>query len=391
MSVVIFWTCVALIAYIYAGFPLLLALRAVVVPRPYRKDQGTPKVSLIIAAHNEAASIGAKLTNILALDYPREQLEVIVASDGSTDGTGAIVRQLADPRVQLLSLPRRGKAAALNAAVSASSGEVLVFSDANSIYDARALRALVAPLADSRVGGVAGDQQYLRSGASAHNEGERGYWNYDRWLKRWQSAAGNVTSATGAIYAIRRQLFTTVPEGVTDDFAISTAVIAQSQRLVFAEDAVAYEPPAPATDAEFARKVRIISRGLRGVVERRGLLNPLRYGFYSLQLFSHKVLRRLVALPLVVLLAGGPWLWNAGSLYQAAILGQLAFYSAALLGWLLRGTRLGRLKLLALPLFFCMVNMASMWALFNVLRGRRIVIWSPARQNTPAESVVSVS
>ncbi len=385
MSVVIFWVCIGVIVYVYAGFALLLAVRARFFPRPYRAAEIRPRVNLIIAAHNEAASIGNRLENALALDYPPAHFEVIVASDGSTDGTDGIVRRFADRGVRLLSLPRQGKAAALNAAVAASSGEVLVFSDANSMFDAGAIRALIRPLADPGVGGVAGDQRYLSAGNKlADDEGERCYWNYDRCLKRWQSAAGSVTSATGAIYAIRRALFTGVPEGVTDDFAVSTSIVAQGLRLVFATDAIAYEPPAKTVNDELARKVRIITRGLRGVVRQWALFNPFRYGFYSLQVFTHKLLRRLMALPLLALVVISPWLWSAGAIYQGVIVLQTACYACAFLGWLLRKTRLGRAKLFTLPMFFVMVNAASLLAVWNVLRGRRIVTWQTARPLPPA-------
>jgi cellulose synthase/poly-beta-1,6-N-acetylglucosamine synthase-like glycosyltransferase len=390
MSVIIFWCCIGLIVYVYAGFALLLALRARFFPREYRAAEIRPRVSLVIAAHNEAASIGKRLENALTLDYPRDQTEVIVASDGSTDGTDDVVRPFTGRGVTLLSLPRQGKAAALNAAVSASSGEVLVFSDANSMFDAGAIRALVRPLADPEVGGVAGDQRYVPAANKlVEDEGERCYWNYDRCLKRWQSAAGSVTSATGAIYAIRRGLFRGVPEGVTDDFAVSTSVTAQGYRLVFATDAIAYEPPAKTVNDELARKVRIITRGLRGVVRQRALFNPFRYGFYSLQVFTHKLLRRLMALPLLALVILSPWLWNAGAFYQGVVVVQTAGYACAFLGWLLKNSRLGRAKLFTLPMFFVMVNTASLLALWNVLRGRRIVTWQTARPVSPATEPVS--
>lgn len=390
MTLIVFWFCVGLIAYTYAGFPVLLAIRALLFKRPFCAADITPRVSLVIAAHNEAASIGSKLENALTLDYPRPQFEVIVASDGSTDGTDDIVRCFSDRGVKLLSLPRGGKAAALNGAVAVTTGDVLVFSDANSIFDTDAIRALVRPLGDPEVGGVAGDQRYLP--AAEHrgcHDGERRYWDLDRRLKRWQSQAGNVTSATGAIYAIRHALFTTVPEGVTDDFAVSTAVIAQGYRLVFASDAVAYEPTTEFTEAEFARKIRIITRGLRGILERPALFNPLRYGFYSLQLFSHKVLRRLMAFPLLTLVAVSPWLWAAGTLYRAVVLAQFVVYACAALGWLLETTRAGRFKLFSLPLFFVLVNAASFVAVGNVLRGRRIVIWQTKRSLTAAPEVAA--
>lgn len=374
-----FWCLVAAIVYAYALFPLLVVLRSWLWRRPYRSAPIEPTVSLVIVAHNEAAGIAAKLDNVLSLDYPRQKLQVIVASDGSSDDTAQIVRGYAERGIELLNLPRQGKIPALNAAVAAATGEVLVFSDANSMYNQGAVRALVAPLADPTVGGVAGDQRYFkdRQGTSA---GEQAYWSFDRWMKQCQSRSGSTTSATGAIYCIRRALFRTCPGGVTDDFATSTAVIAQGYRLVFSLDAAAYEPAAKAHRAEFGRKVRVTTRGLWGVVARRELLNPLRHGFYSLQLCSHKILRRLVAFPLLALLAIGPWLWNAGPFYRAAALAQAAFYAWGVLGLALAGTRLGRAKPLAIPAYFCLINAAALVASWQVLRGHRIERWEPQRQ-----------
>jgi cellulose synthase/poly-beta-1,6-N-acetylglucosamine synthase-like glycosyltransferase len=282
--------------------------------------------------------------------------------------------------------------AALNAAAGTARGDVLVFSDANSSYEPGALRALLRPFADPEVGGVAGDQRYLAPGrhAPSGTEGERAYWSFDRQLKRWQSAAGSVTSATGAIHAVRRDLFRTVPPGVTDDFWISSNVVAQRRRLVLAEDAVAWEPAAASSKGEFRRKVRVITRGLRGVWLMRELLDPFRHGFYALQLLSHKVLRRLAVIPLAGVLLATPWLWSAGPLYRAAAFAQVAFYATALVGaGLMRASRRSpglrrAAKLLALPAFFCMVNAAAGLAALNVLRGHRIDAWEPQRDPSPS-------
>ncbi len=383
----VFWGAIAIAAWTYLLFPACLWLRARLLSRPHRSADADMSVSLLICAYNEEASIAGRLENALALDYPRDRLELIVASDGSTDATNAIVRSFEPRGVRLLALPRQGKIPALNAAVASARGDVLVFSDANSIYERDALCALLRPFADPSVGGVAGDQRYLRGGALPDGgEGERAYWDLDRLLKRWQSAAGSVTSSTGAIHAIRRELFRSVPPGVTDDFWVSTNVVAQGRRLVFAQDAAAWEPATPASGSEFRRKVRVITRGLRGVWLMRELLNPFRHGFYSVQLFSHKVLRRLAIVPMAAILLATPWLWNAGPFYRAAALAQGVFYLAALLGGLLPPLEAGapgwarRLaKLIALPTFFCMANAAAGIAAWNVARGRRIDSWEPQR------------
>lgn len=381
MSVLLFWSAVALVLYTYLIFPLLLLLRGLIWRQSYHSAPITPAVSLIIAAYNEANNIRAKLDNVLAMDYPRHLLEVLVASDGSTDGTNAIVQEYATRGVRLLALPRQGKAAALNTAVMQAQGEILVFSDANSMYVPEAIHALVRPFADTQVGGVAGNQCYRKEKQSdVTNAGEHSYWNFDRKLKELQSEAGNAISATGAIYAIRRSLFQPAPAGVTDDFTISTGVIAQGYRLVFAPEAIAYEEVAASNRREFGRKVRVMTRGLRAVLLRRELLNPVRYGFYALQLFSHKVLRRLVVFPLLLIFLLSPFLWSLGPFYQAIILAQLLFYGCSALGVWLSESSLGKRKIFALPAFFCLANAAAFLATINLLRGHRIDRWEPQRQ-----------
>jgi cellulose synthase/poly-beta-1,6-N-acetylglucosamine synthase-like glycosyltransferase len=374
----LFWSGSALLAYSLAVFPALVVVRGVLFRREHRTADITPSVSIIVSARNEESAIGSKLDSLLDLDYPADRREIVVASDGSDDATNVIVEQYAASGIRLLALPRVGKAAALNAAVAVASGEVLVFSDANSRFASDALRALVAPLADPEVGGVAGDQRYL-PGVGGTSDGERSYWNLDRLLKLSESRAGNAISATGAIYAIRRNLFEPVTDSVTDDFVISTGVIQQGFRLVFAPGAVAYEPVAPTADVEFGRKVRIMTRGLRAVLVRRALLDPRRHGFYALQLLSHKVVRRLMAVPLLAVCLSALTLWRHGPLYRAATLLQATFYGAALVGFIARNHPLGRHRAFALPAFFCLVNAASLLAAFNVVRGRRIDRWEPVR------------
>ena len=384
IAITLFTAALALTLYAYVLFPLLLAIRAYLLPRPHKEAEITPSMSVLIACHNEAASIEQKVHNLLQLNYPTDRLQLIVVSDGSTDATESIVASCGD-RVTLLALPRQGKAAALNAAIRFATGDIAVFSDANSMFDSDAIQKLARPFADEQVGGVAGDQRYDKQcPASNIQDGERRYWSFDRWLKRAQSRAGSVTSATGAIYAIRRELFEEVPGGVTDDFFVSTQVIAKGYRLVFAEGAIAREPVSNTGSAEFQRKVRLMTRGLRGVVEMRSLLNPFRHGFYSLQLLSHKVLRRLIVFALIVLAITSPLLWQAGLVFQLATVAQLAFYTAAAVAHFARASRLRVVKLFSLPAFFVMANAAAFIATLNVARGKKIELWTPHRGNPAA-------
>ena len=393
MNQALFWLAGAVVGWTYAGFPALVVLRARLRPRPHERRDITPSVSIIIAAHDEAASIGDRVDNLLALDYPADRLEIVIASDGSTDGTPAAAARREDPRVQVLDLSRVGKATALNSAVAASKGSILVFSDANTAFARDAVRVLVRSFADDEVGGVAGNQVYHSNGvhpgdATAAGVGERRYWDMDRLVKVAESRGGNVISATGAIYALRRELFRPVPDGVTDDFVTSTQVVRQRRRLVFEPDAVAVEPVAGAGSREYGRKVRIMTRGLRGVATARELLDPRRSGFYAVQLLTHKILRRLVVVPLLVVAAVTPSLWNEGAIYRVAAVGQAAVYGLGVAGLALRDRPAGRRPWFALPAFFCLVNVASLHAVLNLLTGRRIDRWQPVRRPDGAAGTV---
>jgi glycosyltransferase involved in cell wall biosynthesis len=383
-----FWLATALVAWTYVGFPVATVVRARWRPRPILRAAIEPSVSVVLAAHDEAASIGPRVDDLLAQDYPADRLDVVIASDGSVDGTVALARRRADPRVVVLDLPRVGKAAALNAAVAASRGEILVFTDANTTFLPGAIRALVAPFADPTVGGVAGDQVYARADVPGADTGagvgERRYWDIDRLLKLSESAGGSVISATGAIYAIRRTCFRAVPDGVTDDFATSVQVVAQGLRLVFEPEARAVEPVAGSSRLEYRRKVRIMTRGLRGVARHRGLLDPRRHGYYAIQIITHKVLRRLMVVPLLVIAAVTPGLWAHGPIYRLALLSQAALYGLGSVGLALRDHPAGRRPWFAIPAFFMLVNGASLHALVNLLTGRRIDRWATTRAAAPA-------
>ncbi len=380
LAFILYWSSLGIILYTYIGFPLILFVRSLLWPRPHKKSPITPSVSLIVAAHNEAEGIESKIANIHQLDYPADQFEAIIASDGSNDGTADVVAQHVDETITLLDLPRQGKADTLNAAIAQSSGEILVFSDANSLYKPGAIRQLVQHFADEQVGGVAGNQVYISTAETQDNPGETHYWNFDRQLKIWESASGNTISATGAIYAIRHSLFQPIPVGVTDDFVTSTRVIEQGYRLIFEPKAIAYEHVAKDQQREFGRKVRVMTRGLNAILMMGCLLNPFQYGFYAIQLFTHKLLRRLLYIPIVILLMANWGLVSQGIFYQLTLLGQVMLLGSAAIGWIMsiRGQPLP--KLIALPTYACIVYLAAAKASWNVLRGYKIVSWSTERQ-----------
>lgn len=369
------------IFYAYAGFPLVLVVRALVRNRHIHKSQITPTVSLIITAYNEEDNIAQKAKNVLELDYPSEALEIIIASDGSNDRTNDIVKERFSNRIKLLTLPRRGKIYALTDAVKESVGEILVFSDANTLYHPQALQKLLRNFADTHVGGVCGNQIYLKNDIKDNTtQGEKFYWSYDKWLKQLETLSGSIVSADGAIYAIRRALLKAPRSAaVTDDFAISTAVIEQGYRLVFEREALAYEKLTKGSQQEFNRKVRIINRGLRAVLLRKALLNPIQYGFYSVTLFSHKILRRLVPFFLLLLFITSILLYKEGNIYFGLAVAQALFYGWAVIGYLLRNRLAGRSGIFYIPTFYCLANLAAVVAILKLMTGHRIELWQPQR------------
>jgi cellulose synthase/poly-beta-1,6-N-acetylglucosamine synthase-like glycosyltransferase len=385
---IIFWASVALCAYVYAGYPVVLWALARVAGRPPRKGEVTPAVSVVIAAHNEERQIASKLENTLALDYPRERVEVVVASDGSTDATEEIVSRYAARGVRLLPLARCGKMRALNQGVALASGEVVVFTDANAELEPRALRELLAPFADASVGGVCGNQKYGRpsdSGDSA-GAGENLYWTYDKYLKHLETQVGSTVAADGSLYALRRELYVQIEDGAqADDFAVSARVVTEGRRrLVYEPAAVSFEPPPAESDLEFRRKVRVANHCMRAIMNLRGGLNPFRTGLYAFEMWSHKVLRYAVPLFCVAALAAGAALAGLSLFYLALFAGQVLFYALALAGYALRRTRRGRLKVLYVPFYFCLANAAALVAVCSLLRGERITVWQPQREMTQA-------
>jgi len=350
--------------------------------RPIRKSPSTPSMTMVIIAYNEQDVIADKLQNALSQNYPAEKLEVLVGSDGSDDRTNEIVLGFHDQGVRLVACERQGKIGALNETVSHAGGEILVFSDANSMYHEESLQAIASCFSDAHVGGVAGDQVYTTDQGNAGSLGERLFWSFDRLLKTMQSRCGSVTSSTGAIHAVRRELFEPVPSGVCDDFLISTRVVAKGYRLVFEPDAIAYEEVASSDKAEFRRKSRIIARGIRGLWVMKTLLNPFVYGFYSFQIASHKLLRWSVIFLLPVILLLNVACVGQSLTYQVLLGLQLAFYTLALVGILLRNTPIFRNKLakiMAVPYFFCMANFSALSGWYQFIAGRRVDIWNSHR------------
>jgi cellulose synthase/poly-beta-1,6-N-acetylglucosamine synthase-like glycosyltransferase len=375
----LFWAIAALILYVYAGYPLLLALiRACGGRRPVQAADNHPSVTLIVSAYNEADVIGAKIANSLALDYPADRLEVLVVSDASSDGTDAIVQGSGDPRVKLLRMTERGgKTLGLNAAVRAARGEVLVFSDANAMYRPGAVAALTRNLADPRVGAVVGESTYSELEGAA-DEKESLYWRYEVVIKRLESDIGSAVGGDGAIYAIRKALYRPMRADALSDFVNPLQIVQGGHRCVYEPRAVSVEKAAGDFEREFRRKVRIVNRAWRAMLSMKELLNPLRYGFFALELLSHKVLRWLVPLFLAALLVVNAALVGSGWIYALAMAAQGAFYLLALVGYAARRSA-SLPALVSIPYYFCLVNVASARGILDAFRGKTYTTWTTVR------------
>ena len=384
MLVVLFWVLVGFCIYTYAGYPLLLLFLSLFRKRGIHRDEGhTPTLSIIVPAYNEEAVIVQKLDNLMAQEYPADHLQVLVASDGSTDATEQLVAEQAagDPRITLLALPRKGKATALNTAVTRAEGEVLVFTDATAILAPCALRNVARDFADPSVGGICGNHLYnetaLDSGAS---RGEMLYWHYDKVLKQLETRVGNAISAVGSFYAIRRRLYVPISDpAASDDFFISTRVVVQGSRLVFEPTAIVYEDTVGSASKEFYRKARIVSRGLRGLFGLGSFLLPWKGGIYAVQVISHKLLRHLVPFVLPLLPLVTALILRYGWFYQAVLTLQLAFCGLAVVGYLLRARKAGQHKLFYVPYYFVQANLAAVLGWLYFVRNQHITVWQPER------------
>jgi len=371
--ILLFWVLCALVAYAYVGYPLLLmALAAVMGRGPRRDETGRPSVSILIPAYNEETVIAAKLDNALALDYPEGLREVIVASE-SDDGTNAIVARYADRGVRLIaSERRRGKVANLGRAIPHASGEILVFTDANAMFRADALKKLVRNFADPRVGSVSGRLVYRRPGDAAAASGEETYWGLEMMVKRASSALGSLPGANGSLFALRRSLYRPISETRGDDFELPIRVILDGYDSVLEPDAVSEEPPASRYRDEYHRKVRIINWMLTSaLILLREAVSRGRW-LIAFQLLSHKLNRWAVPFWLVALAPVSLWLAPTGRIYLLAVVLQAGVYAAALAGSIARAAGVPLPRLLALPVYFVVVNLSAMVGMVTCLAGRPV-------------------
>ena len=365
------------LAYVVVGYPLLLRLIvAIRGPRHVIQADITPSLSFVISAYNEADVIRTKLENALALDYPADRRQIVVISDCSDDGTDAIVAEFAGRGVAIArQTERRGKTAGLNHTVPGLKGDIVVFSDANAIYEADALRKLVRNFADPAVGYVTGEARYLENGQAAADAGERAYWGYEMQMKRLETQIGSMVGGDGAIYAIRRQLWQNLPDDAINDFLNPLQIVEAGWRGVYEPEAVCHEETGGAFRSEYKRRVRIVSRSWRAVFQAAGVLNPFRVGLFSLCLLSHKVLR-----------------WNTGIFAVLAAVALTGLSIDALTRWPLAAsavgtiaaaavvlTRTGR-RVVSMAAYFGLINFASLVGVAKGTLGRVSGVWATPRE-----------
>jgi len=374
-----FWASATTLVFVYVGYPLLLAILAAFSRRHKPGPGKTPTISVLIAAYNEQASIARKIEQTLALDYPPDKMEILVLSDCSTDSTDEIVNSIMDRRVRLLRMPeRKGKTHAQNQGALNAGGDILIFSDATTTYHPQALRYLVCNYENPRVGAVSGRYQYFDpEQKSPTGLGSIAFWNYENLIKTLQSRIHTITGCCGCIYSVRRTLYTPLAADVISDLVQPLWVIQQGYRVIFEDRALAYEETSQSTSEEFSMRVRVVTRGIRGVLSLRNLLKPWKYPWVSFQLFVHKMLRWLMPFFLIILFVSNLVLSRSPG-YRLFLMLQSAFYACALLSILFPLHR--RWKVAGIPLYFCTLNLAAMLSVLEIIRGRRYIVWETVRK-----------
>jgi cellulose synthase/poly-beta-1,6-N-acetylglucosamine synthase-like glycosyltransferase len=371
-----FWICAFLMVYVYVGYPVLARVLGRLLDRQVARAAVRPTVTVVVTAYNEQKGIKDKLDNLVALDYPAELLDIIVASDASSDDTDSIVRAYGDPRVSLLRVEgRQGKTECQNQAVRAARGEVVLFTDATTEIDRGTLVAMVENFADPQVGCVAGRLVYVDRESSLTGSGGTAYWEYELSLRIAETQLGSLVGVSGCLYAVRRSAYREMSPSLISDFVIALVMQEQRLRTVLEVNGICREETLAKSRQELGMRVRVAIRSITALVAKASLLNPFRYGLFAWQLWSHKALRYLSPVIWVLLLVANLSLLDQ-LLYQAALGAQLLVIGAGVAGWLLHSRQLAAL---AKPYYFLLTNVASMLALLRYLRGDRVTVWRTVR------------
>lgn len=375
---VLFCLSVLMVAYIYVGYPLMITIAGILLKARVRKDAWEPKVSILIAAFNEAEHIQKTLENKLALDYPPDRLEIIVISDSSDDETDSIVSAY-EGRVRLIRQePRAGKTAALNLAVPEASGQILVFSDANSIYDPNALKHLINNFADPNVGYVTGKMVYSMPDGTVIGDGCSAYMKYENYLREVETKCGSIVGVDGGIDAVRKELYCSMKPDQLPDFVLPLNVFKQGYRVIYEKEALLKEETLKSSIDEYRMRVRVALRAMWALYDMRKLLSIRQYGFFSIQLWSHKVLRYACFIFLFLayvtnlnLLTQGGWFIL---FFGCQTLLYLAFFTYPFLEKMSI-----RSKIAQFSYYFCLLNLASAHAFLKFVQGKKQVLWTPRK------------
>lgn len=373
----IFWLGLGFVAYTLIGYPTLLWLISLVRSRHHQRADVLPSVTVIMVGHNAAATIATKIKNTLAFDYPREQLAIIVGSDGSTDATAEVVRSFAAAGVKLIESPQWiGKHHIQMLAREMACGEILVFTDVSIHVEPNVLKKMVSHFADSSIGCVCSvdemrDARKGKMGESVYVYGEMG-------LRTLEAKVSSLVSLSGSLFAVRRSLCDRWHPDQSSDFFLALHAVARGLRAIIDPECTARVGVVQSERAELARKIRTIVHGLVVFFTHLRLLNPFQHGLFAWQLASHKLFRWLLPFAVIAVLVSNAFLWAEGFFYRLALVGQLAGYGAGLLPYSFR--KLGQIGLVRLARFFVLVNAATLVAWWKFCRGEKIVIWEPSRR-----------
>lgn len=377
MMTYVFWVCLALILYVYVGYPALLASGILGKRRPAQVGYAMPTITVIIPAHNEEKAIRSKLSNLLAADYPKDKLEILVGSDGSSDRTEAIVEEFAESGVRLVSSTKRiGKSAIQNELVARSSGEILVFTDADCLLPNDAFGLLVQNFADPTIGLVTNCAVILNQEATGVVASESLYWRYERWLRLQESERGMLAMASGSLFAMRRELWRPLDPNVGDDFVLPLQVALAGYRCVMETRTSAEIIMQDESHSMLNMKMRVISKDLRGLLKNSGCLNPFRTGRVAIGLWSHKLLRWAVPYFLIGLIVSNLVLASRTP-YEFFLAAQAVFYIASVAGMLF-GARRFRLPF-SVAHSFCLVNLAALLGTLHCISLRTTGQWKTVR------------
>jgi glycosyltransferase involved in cell wall biosynthesis len=370
----VFIISTALLIYIYLGYPALMHVLSSLWPKPVNKGFFRPDVSVILTVHNEEALISQKLDNLLALDYPREKLEIIVVDDLSSDRTAEIVRS--HPAVKMIKLEKRsGKTAAQNAGAESSRGEALFFTDVTAKHSPEMLTLMVESLSDPEVACVSGSFQYGTDGGGSLSL----YAEYEEAIRHWEGRFRSALWLAGCAYVIRKKDYISLPEDMVSDFAEPLLLAAKGKRVILDPKVKTVIDRQVSEASELKRRSRIAAQGLWCLWKQRHLLNPLKYPYISAVLFSRRLLRWLSGLIVAVVLATSAFGWNERMLGMALAI-QVIFYAAALLGWL--APKFGFNARLLKPATLLVIQvLAGMIGMFNLAIGQRYIIWNTDRSD----------